>query len=95
MKVDLEFLKKSINEKTILVSITMADSETGTIQPIAEISKIIRDFKLKALSSKLSASLPYFHTDASQAAGYLDINVDKLGVDLMTLSAHKLYGPIS
>jgi cysteine desulfurase len=83
--VDLVQLKKELNERTILVSITMTDSETGTIQPISEISKIIKDFR--------GGAFPYLHTDASQAAGYLDINVDKLGVDLMTLSAHKIYGP--
>ena len=81
--VDLSELKKELNDRTILVSITMADSETGTIQPIAEISQIIKNSKLKI----------YLHTDASQSAGYLDINVEKLGVDMMTLSAHKLYGP--
>jgi cysteine desulfurase len=80
--VDLNVLKKELDDKTILVSITMADSETGTIQPIAEISKIIKE-----------NSTAYFHTDASQSAGYLDIDVEKLGVDMMTISAHKLYGP--
>ncbi len=82
--VDLNELKKELSENTILVSITMADSETGTIQPIPEISEIIKNFK---------GGAPYLHTDTSQAAGYLDVNVDKLGVDLMTLSAHKIYGP--
>jgi len=86
--VNLEELKKELDDKTILVSITSADSETGTIQPIAEISKIIQNFKNK--STKV---VPYFHTDASQAAGYLDLDVEKLGVDMMTLSAHKIYGP--
>ncbi|MEK7669590.1 MAG: cysteine desulfurase family protein [Patescibacteria group bacterium] len=81
--VNLEELKKELNDKTILVSITSADSETGTIQPISEISKIIKEYAEGAL----------LHTDASQSAGYLDINVKKLGVDMMTLSAHKIYGP--
>lgn len=100
--VDLNELKKSLDERTILVSITMADSETGTIQPIREISKIIENFKKQKSppqplpqgeGRRSGVGLPYFHTDASQAAKYLDINVDKLGVDLMTLSSHKMYGP--
>jgi cysteine desulfurase len=86
--VDLVELKKEFNDKIILVSVTSADSETGTIQPIFEIAKIIKEFRFKN-----GGVFPYFHTDASQSAGYLDINADKLGVDLMTLSAHKIYGP--
>ena len=77
---DLKKLAEIVDEKTILVSVTMADSETGTIQSIAKISKII-------------AGRAIFHTDATQAATYLDLNVKKLGVDSMTLSAHKIYGP--
>ncbi len=85
--VNLGKLKKEINSKTILVSITYADSETGTIQPVKEISALIKNFR------KNKDNFPYFHIDASQAAAYLDIGIKKLGVDLMTLSAHKIYGP--
>ncbi len=84
--VSLEEVKKNLNDKTIIVSVTMADSETGTLQPISEISLLIKNFRGEK-------SLPYFHTDASQAAAYAEINVEKLGVDLLTLSAHKLHGP--
>lgn len=86
--IDIKTIEEAITPQTILVSITSADSETGTIQPIAEIAKMI-----KSVREKNKTALPYFHTDASQTAGYLDVNVENLGVDLMTLSAHKLYGP--
>ncbi len=108
--VNPEDVKKNLNQETIIVSITMADSETGTLQPIKEVSKIIEEYRSRKeeagrmeenanrhLSSSSSLlpprSLPLFHTDASQAAAYADVNVEKLGVDLMTLSAHKLRGP--
>ncbi len=81
-------IAKLLDSKTILVSIIYADNETGTIQPIREIAKVIKKFR-----AKNNSTLPYFHTDASQAAQYCDINVEKLGVDLMTVSSHKLYGP--
>ena len=84
--VSLEEITKNLNDKTIIVSVTMADSETGTLQPISEIASLIKSFRG-------DRSLPYFHTDASQAAVYAEINIEKLGVDLLTLSAHKLRGP--
>ena len=81
-------ITKLLDSKTTLVSIIYADNETGTIQPIREIAKVIKKFR-----AKNNSTLPYFHTDASQAAQYCNINVEKLGVDLMTVSSHKLYGP--
>jgi len=80
-------VKKAIKKNTVLVSVMYANNEIGTIQPIAEIGKL-----LKTIHSKLQTKI-YFHTDAVQAANYLDCNVQKLGVDLLTLSAHKIYGP--
>ena len=74
-------VKKNLRDETILVSIMYANNEIGTIQSIAEISKIVH--KKNAL----------FHTDACQAAGYLDLDVRKLGVDLMTVNGSKIYGP--
>ena len=84
--VDLEVLKRSIRPETILVSIMYANNEIGTIQPIKEISKIITKVKGKN-------GFPYFHTDACQAAGYFDLDVNSLGVDLLTINASKIYGP--
>lgn len=82
--VDPEDIRKALRPETILVSIMHANNEIGTIQPIAEISKVIRNFRSTNL---------YFHTDACQAAGYLDLNVNNLGVDLMTVNGSKIYGP--
>lgn len=96
--IDLKKMEKALNERTILVSIMYANNEIGTIQPISNIAEIIRKFKIKNEKSKkknseLAATLPLFHTDAVQAFQYLDCNVNNLGIDLMTLSAHKIYGP--
>lgn len=79
--VSLEQLKKALRPDTILVSIMHANNEVGTIQPIANIGAIVREHGA------------FFHTDAVQTVGVLDIQVEKLNVDLLSLSAHKLYGP--
>ncbi len=94
--VDSEELKKSLRPETTIVSIMYANNEIGTIQPIREIAKTVRHFRKnkKLLGKKvLNESYPVFHTDACQAAEYLEMNVLKLGVDLMTLSGSKIYGP--
>ena len=83
---DLKKLKKSLSENTVLVSVMYANNEIGTIQPIREISKIISEFRNKK-------EYPLFHTDAVQAFQFLDCDVRNLGVDLITMSAHKIYGP--
>ncbi|MBI4187225.1 MAG: cysteine desulfurase NifS [Chloroflexi bacterium] len=79
--VDPDDVKKAITRQTILVSIMHANNEIGTIQPIAEIGKITREAGI------------CFHTDAVQTAGHIPVNVNQLGVELVAMSAHKLYGP--
>ena len=79
--IDLDELKSSINDQTILISIMFANNEIGTIQPIKEISKIAKEAGV------------IFHTDCVQAVGSIKINVDEYGIDLLSMSAHKFYGP--
>ncbi len=80
--------KKMLTKQTSLVSIIYAHNEIGTIQDIKAIAKIIR-----AHRSQFKTALPYFHIDACQATRFLPLNVQQLGVDLMTLNASKMYGP--
>ncbi len=86
--VDPKKIKKELKENTVLVSVMYANNEIGTIQPIEEIAKEIRHFKKGQVSSNLL--FPFFHTDAVQAVNYLDLNVLKLHVDLLTLSGAKI-----
>ncbi|MFL1781299.1 IscS subfamily cysteine desulfurase [Candidatus Hepatincolaceae symbiont of Richtersius coronifer] len=79
--VDLEVLKSAITDKTALVSIIAVNNEVGTIQPLKEIGAICREKGV------------FFHTDAAQAVGKMPINVDEMNIDLLSISAHKFYGP--
>ena len=80
-QVDPRTVEKSITSRTVLISIMHANNEVGTIQPIAEIATIAKDHGI------------VFHTDAAQSVGKIPTRVDHLGVDLLTIAGHKLYGP--
>ncbi|MCD5396296.1 MAG: cysteine desulfurase [Candidatus Pacebacteria bacterium] len=85
--VETKEIKKAIKDNTVFISVMYANNEIGTVQPIEEIGKLISQIN-KNRKQKI-----YFHTDAVQAVNYLDCDVQKLKVDLLTLSAHKIYGP--
>ncbi len=90
--IDVANLESRINDKTVLVSIMYANNEVGTVQPIRQIAQLLQ--KKRAERRKNGNTLPlYLHTDACQAANYLDLHVSRLGVDLMTLNGGKIYGP--
>jgi cysteine desulfurase len=91
--VDPKALKKALKPNTVLVSIMYVNNEIGTIQPIAEIAKIIRNFSKSKQIQNSRFKTPVFHTDACQASGYLDMDVNRLGVDLLTVNGSKMYGP--
>lgn len=83
-----EALKKLLKKNTLLVSVGLANNEIGTIQPIPKIGRVVREYR-----KKHNSIYPLLHTDASQAPGFLNINLESLQSDLLTLDGSKIYGP--
>jgi len=90
--IDLDRIAKLIDDNTVLVSVMYANNEIGTIQPIREISALVT--KVRQARRVTGNKQPlYLHTDAAQAANYLDLHAARLGVDLMSINGGKIYGP--
>jgi len=86
--VNPEDVKAALTPNTVLVSVIYGSNVVGTIQPIREIAKVVKKYR-----DEIGKPYPLFHTDASQALQFLDINVGEFGIDLMSLSGQKIYGP--
>ncbi|MEI7621738.1 MAG: cysteine desulfurase family protein [Candidatus Moraniibacteriota bacterium] len=89
--ISVKDIEKAIKPNTILILVMYVNNEIGTVQPIAEIGKLLKKINAQRAQEKLPRIS--FHTDATQAINYFNCEVDELGVDLLSMSAHKIYGP--
>ncbi len=87
-RIDVSGLEKTLTPGCRMISVMYANNEIGTIEPIRKIGRMIGQYR-----NKKSSDRPLFHVDACQAAGYLDMNVQRLGADLLTFNGSKIYGP--
>lgn len=90
--VSAESVRRAVTSETQLVSIALANNELGTIQPLRDIAEVVKQEREKRLAAGNHTPI-YLHSDASQGVGQLDVNVARLGIDLLTLNAAKVYGP--
>lgn len=90
--IDLDDLERQIDDQTALVSVMYANNEIGSVQPIRKIAQRVADIRARRQARGIKLPL-LLHSDATQAANYLDLHVSRLGVDLMTLNGGKIYGP--
>src|SRR5205823_3667107 len=84
--IDVDGIRRNLRSSTVLLSVMHANNEVGTIQPIREIAGVVRE--RRAAGQEI-----YFHSDGVQALGKIDVDVQQLGVDLYSMSAHKIFGP--
>ena len=90
-QIDIEEFKKVLDERVVLISVMLANNEIGTLLPVRKISAEIKKFKNKI--GRAHFDFPYLHSDASQSSCFLNINVNSIGIDMMTLDGSKIYGP--
>lgn len=90
--IDLEATESAIDDDTVLVSVMLANNEVGSLQPVHKLSNLIDHIRIERKRKGVATPI-YLHTDACQAALYLDLHVSRLGVDMLTLNGGKMYGP--